>query len=172
MNALISHCLSLVRPQFVLDLQHGIHGVPHWSRVWRNARELCEAEGVPTKVPCVFSFLHDSMRADDGVDRMHGPRAVAWIERLYVKRQLPLGMNDFHLLCVAINGHSDGETDADPIVQVCWDSDRLDLGRVGIRPDPRYLCTAHAKKPDTILRALNRSMSLPQTNTLLPAWME
>jgi len=29
--------------------------------------------------------------------------------------------------------------DADPTVQTCWDADRLDLGRVGIKPAARYL---------------------------------
>ena len=171
MNRLVQHCLALVKPQFALDIQHGIHGIPHWSRVWRNARELAEAEGVDSKVPCLFSFFHDSQRFDDRVDANHGPRASAWLERLYLKRQLPVGMSDFHLLCVAVNGHSYGETEADPIVQVCWDADRLDLGRVGIIPDPERLCTAYAKNPDTIRRALNRSLGQRHDSMYIPEWM-
>ena len=30
-------------------------------------------------------------------------------------------------------------------IQVCHDADRLDIGRVGIRPDPQYFYTAPAK---------------------------
>jgi uncharacterized protein len=38
----------------------------------------------------------------------------------------------------------------DITIQTCWDSDRLDLGRVGITPHPRRLCTEAAKRPTTI----------------------
>jgi uncharacterized protein len=31
-------------------------------------------------------------------------------------------------------------------VQTCWDADRLDLGRVGIKPDPKRLFTEEGKK--------------------------
>ena len=41
--------------------------------------------------------------------------------------------------------HSDGHTTGDATVLACWDSDRLDLGRVGIRPHPSRLCTVQAK---------------------------
>ena len=30
---------------------------------------------------------------------------------------------------------------ADIAVQTCWDSDRLDMGRVGTMPKAEYLCT-------------------------------
>jgi uncharacterized protein len=35
--------------------------------------------------------------------------------------------------------HNDGELHNDATIQSCWDADRLDLGRVGKRPHPRYL---------------------------------
>ncbi|MEQ9460448.1 MAG: hypothetical protein RIG82_05810 [Phycisphaeraceae bacterium] len=34
----------------------------------------------------------------------------------------------------------------DPTIWACWDADRLDLGRVGITPSPRYLNTHRAKE--------------------------
>ena len=40
---------------------------------------------------------------------------------------------------------------------VCWDADRLDLARVGIVPNPKYLCAAYARRPDVIQAAINRS---------------
>ena len=49
--------------------------------------------------------------------------------------------------------------DADITVQTCWDADRLDLGRVGIRPDPRRLCTAAARNPRMIEAAFARSLA-------------
>jgi uncharacterized protein len=39
--------------------------------------------------------------------------------------------------------HSEGAVHADPTVQTCWDADRLDLGRVGVMPDAKFL-SAHA----------------------------
>jgi len=57
----------------------------------------------------------------------------------------------------ALKYHSDGYTEADITVQVCWDADRLDLGRVGIKPAPHRLCTASAKSVDVLEAAYERS---------------
>ena len=54
--------------------------------------------------------------------------------------------------------HSDGYTEADIIVQACWDADRLDLGRVGMKPAPHRLCTASAKSVDVLEAAYERSV--------------
>jgi uncharacterized protein len=62
------------------------------------------------------------------------------------------------LLVEACTGHSDGDTEADITVQTCWDADRLDLGRVGIRPHPIYLCTAVAKEAGVLQEAYLRSV--------------
>ncbi len=35
--------------------------------------------------------------------------------------------------------HSGGEVSTNPTIQSCWDADRLDLGRVGIIPSPRFV---------------------------------
>jgi uncharacterized protein len=53
--------------------------------------------------------------------------------------------------------HSDGHVEGEPALRACWDADRLDLGRVGIRPDPAYLCTNPARDPGTIAAALRRT---------------
>ena len=42
-------------------------------------------------------------------------------------------------------------------IQTCWDADRLDLGRVGITPDPSWLCTEAAKRPEVIAWADGRA---------------
>lgn len=157
MKRIVHYALNLVKPEFKLDLQKSIHGIAHWARVWRNGRELCEAMDIDPIVPCLFAFFHDSKRFDDGFDIEHGERAVLWLEKLFVERRINCNATNFHLLCLAISTHSFGETEADPVVQVCWDSDRLDLGRCGTMPDARYLCTSHAKKQKTILEAWNRS---------------
>ena len=53
--------------------------------------------------------------------------------------------------------HSDGHTTVDAAVLACWDSDRLDLGRVGIRPHPSRLCTVQAKARAMIEDAVRMS---------------
>lgn len=164
MKRLVQYTLSLVIPQFRLDL-NGVHGIAHWVRVYKNARELAADEGVDLTVPTLFSFLHDSQRYDDQVDEHHGHRAVRYVHELYKNHQLPISAGKFHTLCQAIEGHSFGEIDADPVVQCCWDADRLDLGRCGIWPDPRYLCTEHARHPETIRRAVNRSLGVHSNST-------
>jgi uncharacterized protein len=62
--------------------------------------------------------------------------------------------------------HSDGHTrwhdPGDATVLACWDADRLDLGRVGIRPVPHRLCTAPARQPDAIAQALRLSEGRPR----------
>ena len=48
-------------------------------------------------------------------------------------------------------------THPDITIQTCWDSDRLDLGRVGVMPHPSRLCTVPAKASDMILWADGRA---------------
>jgi uncharacterized protein len=61
------------------------------------------------------------------------------------------------LLQLACAGHTDEQTHPDSTVQTCWDADRLDLGRVGITPEPRRLCTAAAKLADVLKRSHRHS---------------
>ena len=65
---------------------------------------------------------------------------------------------EMNLLVEACTGHSDGNTEADITVQTCWGADRLDLGRVGVRPNPKYLCTAVAKEAGMLNGAYLRSV--------------
>jgi uncharacterized protein len=39
-----------------------------------------------------------------------------------------------------------------PTIGTCWDADRLDLGRVGARPDPKYMSTEARKRAARIQR--------------------
>ena len=54
------------------------------------------------------------------------------------------------LLRSTLRYHSDGYTEADITVQVCWDASRLDLGRVGIKPVAHRLCTYSAQLPEVL----------------------
>lgn len=70
-----------------------------------------------------------------------------------------LADHEFNLLYRACAGHTHERTHPDITVQTCWDSDRLDLGRVGIMPHPSRLCTEVAKRREMILWADGRASS-------------
>lgn len=147
---------DLIRNEFALDL-HGIHGLSHWLRVRENGLRVAQASGADMLLVELFALLHDVKREDEGVDRYHGQRAASYVKRL-PHMLLNLSQPDMELLTEAIAYHSEGLTVAHVTVQTCWDADRLDLGRVGIVPKPRYLCTTIAKEPDVITWAHRRSL--------------
>ena len=143
--------------QFPLDLK-GIHGVKHWARVYVNGKKIAEKQaGVRLDVITLFAFLHDHKRIDEGRDINHGARAALAVNELR-GRYFEIDNEGFQLLQEAMSGHSHGGTDKNITVQACYDADRLDLGRIGIRPDPEYLCTKIAKDPEFIQAAFLRSI--------------
>ena len=65
---------------------------------------------------------------------------------------------EFNLFHDAAMYQSDGLMKDDFTIQTCWDADRLDFYRVGIKPGPKRFCTPEARDPDVITRAVNRSL--------------
>jgi uncharacterized protein len=110
----------------------------------------------------LFAVLHDSQRENENHDPDHGNRAADYAAELR-GTWFDLSDDEMDLLVEACRYHSDGFVEAHPTVQACWDSDRLDLGRVGVRPDPRFLCTSFAKRPEVIEAAYRRSILARQT---------
>lgn len=148
--------LQILRREYRLEWD-GVHGYAHWLRVRQNGLRLAELTGANPTVVELFAFLHDICRQNDGVDPGHGQRAADFAESLPYVRDL-LSPQEINLLWEACAGHTRGQTQADLTVQVCWDADRLDLGRIGIRPDPRYLCTEAARRREIIEWAYRRSL--------------
>jgi uncharacterized protein len=105
----------------------------------------------------LFCLLHDTQRRNEYRDPSHGRRAARYARTL---RGVWLDISDkeMNLLTEALKYHSNGYTRADITVQVCWDADRLDLGRAGIRPVPHRLCTAPARSVDVLEAAYDRSV--------------
>ena len=132
--------IGVLREHFVLEWV-GIHGAPHWARVRANGLRLASFTGARTRVVEAFAFVHDSCRIDDDRDPEHGSRAAEFARTPVRRKTLPLPPDEMELLARACEGHSDGHTVDDITVCTCWDADRLDLGRVGLRLDPKYLCT-------------------------------
>lgn len=147
--------VSVIRQQFALDWS-GIHGAPHWARVWNNGLRLAEHTGARLDVVELFAFLHDTQRKYDGRDPDHGSRAADFARTLQ-GGLFTLDDEGLSLLCFACAGHSDGLLQADVTVQTCWDADRLDLIRIGVIPDPKKLCTDAARDSKMIEWASNRT---------------
>jgi uncharacterized protein len=146
-----------LRRTFALDWGD-IHGAPHWARMRENGLRLAESTGADCAVIELFAFLHDARRENDGYDPEHGVRAAALAAELR-GQYFDLGDAQFEWLTLACHGHSDGLiTGADVTVLTCWHANRLDLGRVGKRPDPRRLCTDAARDVEIISWAYARSI--------------
>lgn len=140
--------LKTVLEDYALPL-NGDHGVAHWARVLENGLRLAEETGASVEVVQLFAVLHDSRRVNEGTDPQHGPRAAEFTLELRGSA-FDLDDHEFRLLYKACHGHTHERTHPDVTIQTCWDSDRLDLGRVGITPHPTRLCTEVAKRPEMI----------------------
>lgn len=123
-----------------------VHGPAHWKEVLANGLRLCAStpEADP-HVAKLFAVLHDCQRKSDGNDPKHGHRARRLAKRLREGGVLEATDGQMMDLEHALYYHADGLTDEDPTVGACWDADRLDLDRCGVKPDPRYLSTKAAK---------------------------
>ncbi len=148
--------IEFARTEFRLDWD-GVHGAPHWSRVRHNGLLLAQHTGANTRVIEYFAFLHDLGRENDYRDPEHGWRAAVIAQNI-AGDLIAVTANELDLLIEACRGHSDGHLLADVTVMTCWDADRLDLGRVGIRPDPERLCNPHARDPGLLSAAYKRSL--------------
>ena len=155
-RAISAELVSFLRRQYQLDWR-GIHGAGHWIRVRANGLRLAPVTRANPTVVELFAVLHDVCREDDGSDMEHGARSAALVPEI-CDDLLGVGREQAELLAFACRYHTDGGTEADVTVQTCWDADRLDLGRVGIRPHPRYLCTPAASSAEVIEWAHARSL--------------
>lgn len=150
----IDGLIAAIRAEYALSW-NGIHGIAHWTRVCENGLRLAEQTGAQIAVIECFAYLHDSKRLNDGSDPGHGRRGAELARALHRaeclggekggKGILDLDGERIELLAYACTHHTDGLTEADVTVQTCWDADRLDLGRVGIVPNPDLLCTPAAR---------------------------
>ena len=133
------------------------HGISHWARVLENGLKLAEVEGGDKTVISLFAIFHDACRYNQTLDLGHGARAAKLAKKLLSGHPL-VSSNQLRLLIKACRDHTNGRTRADISIQICWDSDRLDLARVGIIPQPRKLCTRTAKDPSVINWANDRAL--------------
>lgn len=117
---------------------HGLHGTSHWDRVERNGLYLCRFVPAEPIVVRLFALFHDCQRRNDHIDPEHGSRAVAYVEALG-RETLGIDAGQWWLLERAMRFHTNGTDPGDVTVSVCWDADRLDIGRVGMPVLSRFL---------------------------------
>jgi uncharacterized protein len=117
-----------------------LHGPDHWRRVERNGLLLATRTRANLNVVRLFALFHDSRRVNDGWDPHHGARGAEFAAS-YRGNAFQLADDEFDLLHYACVWHTEGTRHEDATIATCWDADRLDLGRVGIIPDPKRMCT-------------------------------
>jgi len=120
---------------------HSIHGPTHWRRVERNGLYIAEKNGAIVDVVSLFALFHDSRRENEDEDEGHGERGADFAASL---RGVMFDLPDayFDLLYYACARHTDGLISDHPTIGACWDADRLDLGRVGIKPSAEFMSTS------------------------------
>lgn len=150
----------------------GIHGVGHWWRVRHNGLLIAEKTGADARVLRLFALFHDAFREDDGYDEAHGVRAADWLVAVRSGEELvadpactatraAIGALDdasFARLESACRLHTTARVHEDPTVATCFVADRLDLSRVGVMPDRRYMpVSAEIVSDEVIAAAVRRS---------------
>ena len=135
LSSLQSHILS--HRLFISDL----HGLVHWKQVERNGLLLAEKTGADIVVVRLFSLFHDSKRANDGKDIVHGSRGADFAKACFEEHRFEITQEQFDKLYHACKFHTTEHRSGDATIDTCYDADRLDLGRVGIQPDPMKMAT-------------------------------
>jgi uncharacterized protein len=132
-------------------------GLPHWKCARENSLRLAKKTGADQSVTELFAFLHDSKRMNDDYDPEHGVRAAQFADK---SAGIVFGIDENNLkyLINACRFHCDGIAAGHISVPTSWDADRLDLGRVGIKPEVNRLCTEAVRNPQVLNWAYNRSI--------------
>jgi uncharacterized protein len=133
--------LQQIKSQFQCDWW-GHHGVRHWSRVRRNGLAIGREAKIGEqglRVVELFAVFHDACRVNEWDDPGHGPRGAALAHSM--RDQLNINDWQWKLLDQACSLHTEVTRDFSlhRVIQVCLDADRLDIPRVGMQVDPRYL---------------------------------
>jgi uncharacterized protein len=136
---------QLVIAQFSLT-EPTDHGPSHWLNVLRNGMELCHNHPADEEIVRLFALFHDSCRHDEYADPGHGPRGAQLAIHFRQAGHFHLDDTRMTLLVTACEIHNGAPPQSNPTLAVCLDADRLDLGRVGITPDPLLLSTPTAQK--------------------------
>lgn len=122
------------------------HGSQHWRAVATAGAAIAEATGgADPDVLFFFGLFHDSQRVSEGDDPEHGRRGGELAAELMPELGL-LSDEQLGVLRVACELHTDADPTDDATLGACWDSDRINLWRVGTEPRASFLSTDEAKR--------------------------
>ena len=88
-----------------------------------------------------FAYLHDKCRLNNWTDIEHGVRAAEMLHSIRNTILKDFTDEEVSLLERACRFHTTEHRTGIPTIDVCFDADRLDLGRVGIEPNPKRMAT-------------------------------
>lgn len=134
-----------------------VHGLEHWRQVEFNGLLLAPETGADPAIVRLFALFHDSKRLNDGADPEHGPRGAEFAEECLRAGRFAMDGKRFQQLRHACLNHTRELHSGDPTIDTCYDADRLDLCRVGIRPNPRKMATPFGRH----LAALAQTRKIP-----------
>ncbi|MFA5420716.1 MAG: hypothetical protein WC280_01665 [Patescibacteria group bacterium] len=121
---------------------NSLHKIDHWERVEKYGLMISDVCKADKKVVSLFAYLHDARRINDSHDPEHGARAADLLTELLKAKIIELKNKQKNQLIEALTWHSFVSANSkDVTVQTCWDSDRLDLWRAQIEPDPKMMFT-------------------------------
>ena len=81
----------------------------------------------------------------------HGHRSAVFVAELHSEGLLGLTDIQYDLLYEAIHDHTNVNSHSNLTIGSCWDSDRLDIGRVGREPKVKFLNTVTEQHDSIIL---------------------
>ena len=119
-----------------------LHGLTHGQQVERNGLLLASETGADSMVVRLFALFHDSKRANDGPDIVHGTRGAEFAKECFEEHRLDITQEQFDKLYHACKFHTTEHRSGDATIDTCYDADRLDLGRVNIELDPNKMATS------------------------------
>ncbi len=148
MEKIVERVKEYVRGCVSEERWRSVHGLSHWRRVEMFGLRMAEKEErVDRLVVRLFAYLHDFCRVNDWRDIEHGPRAAEKIKGVRESILGELSDEQFDALSQAIREHTvRSEPSGDITVDTCIDADRLDLGRVGITPDPERMLSCWGRE--------------------------
>ncbi len=126
-----------VLEQYRFDLMESEHAVLHWGRVIENGFWLAERNGADKSVIVAFGIFHDCRRENEFEDPEHGPRGGEFLRAN--GDRINISTDALNKAVKACEGHTHILHTDDIDIATCWDADRLDLMRVGIYPELKYL---------------------------------
>lgn len=145
---------------------HGFHGIRHWYNVRNIAHKINQVmpsrykQSADPLVLDLFALFHDLARLNEYTDRGHGGRGGE-LAKQFRGQYFDCSDRQMELLLAACEGHEYGKLSTDPTVGVCWDADRLDLNRVGIWPDEKFMSFPKASIYNCAMKTgLNASQDL------------